>query len=492
MTTTPVRPEPTVVTAELREGSYGSKVLAVEPGGAEMVPSRERHGRPIDLLWTWISPNMEFATVFVGVLAVVAFGQSFTAAVLAIVTGTALGSVTMGVLSSRGPRTGLPQMILSRIGFGRWGNILPAGLNAATAGAGWFAVNSVSGTLALSSLTHMPKGLALAIVVVVQLVLAFLGHNIIQAFERYLVPVLAVIFVVASIVILSKAHPGSLHQHSGSGGFLLMFGATFGYAAGWNPYATDYTRYLPAKTSRLATGLFAGSGVFVSCVLLEVVGAAVVTVPSLHGAFVNFGWFGTNPATLFVAPLATWLAKLTLLAITLGAIAANALNVYSGAMSFLALGIKLPLALRRAIAAVVFGIAGTILAATSLNNPDRYENFLLIIAYWIGPWLGVVLTDQLLRRGRATIGLPFDRHHNPIGGVVAMALGMAVSIPLFSNQTKFVAYVPKHHPAIGDITFEVGFVVSALVYTVLFFATGQRTVAETIVLPEAETATLSA
>ena len=30
------------------------------------------------------------------------------------------------------------------------------------------------------------------------------------------------------------------------GGFLLIVGATFGYAAGWNPYATDYTRYLPA------------------------------------------------------------------------------------------------------------------------------------------------------------------------------------------------------------------------------------------------------
>ncbi len=488
MSTATTHAEPAAVAADIREGTYGAKVLAVEPGGAEMVALSERHGRPIDLLWTWISPNMEFATIFVGVLAIVAFGQSFDAAVVAIVTGTLLGSVTMGVLSSRGPRTGLPQMILSRISFGRLGNVLPAGLNALTAGAGWFAVNSVSGTYALSSLTHMPKGLALAIVVVIQLLLAFLGHNLIQAFERYVVPVLVVIFVIGAVVILTKAHPGSLHQHSGSGGFLVEFGATFGYAAGWNPYATDYARYLPEKTSRFTTGLFAGSGVFVSCVFLEIVGAAAVTIPKIDPG----SWFGNNPATVFTSPMATALGDLVLLAITIGAIAANALNVYSGAMSFLALGIKLPLTLRRAIAAVVFGAAGTVLAATSLNSPDRYENFLLIIAYWIGPWLGVYLTDQVLRRSKRVDGLPFDPRHNPIGGFLAMAIGMAVSIPLFSDQTKFVAVVPKHHPGLGDLTFEVGFVVAALVYTVLFFATGQHRVRDTIVLPDTVEVTLPA
>src|ERR1035441_4109098 len=36
-------------------------------------------------------------------------------------------------------------MVLSRLGFGYWGNVLPAGLNSVTAGIGWFAVNSVSG-----------------------------------------------------------------------------------------------------------------------------------------------------------------------------------------------------------------------------------------------------------------------------------------------------------------------------------------------------------
>ena len=61
------------------------------------------------------------------------------------------------MLSARGPEYGVPQMVLSRISFGWFGNALPAGLNAVIAGIGWFAVNSVSGALALNSLTSMPS-----------------------------------------------------------------------------------------------------------------------------------------------------------------------------------------------------------------------------------------------------------------------------------------------------------------------------------------------
>ena len=97
--------------------------------------------------------------------------------------------------------------------------------------------------------------------------------------------------------------------------------------------------------------------------------------------------------------LATPLADLTLLAIALGAVSANVLNIYSGALSFTAIGIKLPLSLRRAIVALGFGTIGFFLAWSGLHNAgSKYENFLLIIAYWIAPWLAVYFCDMLLRR----------------------------------------------------------------------------------------------
>ena len=468
----------TEVVADVREGQYGDAVATVEPGGAEFIPLSERHGQTRTLFGTWTSPNLEFATIFVGVIAVSFFGQSFWAAVLAIVVGTGLGSIAQGFLASRGPVFGVPQMVQSRISFGFIGNILPAGLNSVTAGIGWFAVNSVSGALALNALLGINDWVCLVFVGIAQTTLAFYGHNLIQVFERWMLPLLGVAFLIASIVILSKSHPGAVHTTQGLGGFLLSVGATFGYACGWNPFASDFTRYFKPETGRSA-GWWSGWGVFVSCVALEIVGAASATIPGSN----------SNPTALFTSHMSTAVADITLIAIAFGAICANALNVYSGVMSFLSTGIRMPLKWRRAVVALGFGSIGFVVAGTGLHNAGTdYENFLLVIAYWIGPWLGVFFTDWLLRRGRRVDGFLFDRKHNPWAGAAAMLIGMAVSIPLFSNQTEFVGIIAKHNPSIGDLTFEVGFVVSAILYWAFYSLAGDKR-SEALVIPEPDRAT---
>jgi nucleobase:cation symporter-1, NCS1 family len=443
---------------EVREGTYGDKVIAVEPGGAEFIPLNERHGRPLQLFWTWTSPNMEFATVFVGLLGIL-LGLSFWETFLAIVIGTALGSITQGILSTSGPQYGVPQMVLSRRGFGYWGNALPAGINSVVAGIGWFAVNSVSGALALNALTHLPEVLCLLIVVALQLAVAFLGHNLIHAFERYAFPVLVIIFLIASVWTLSKAHPGATHQTI-PGAFLIELGATFGYAVGWNPYASDYTRYFKPDTDKKAIAFWAGLGLLLSCVLLETVGAAAGTIAGVaSNANPTAGWTGIFP---------TWLRDLTLLAIVIGGIAANALNIYSGAISFTAIGFKLPLAARRAIVALGFGAIGFFVGWAGLHNAgEDYNNFLLIIAYWIAPWLAVMFCDMYLRRRQDPAQIErllFNRKYANWAGPVAMLVGAGISIWLFSNQTKYIGLVPTHAPDTGDLTFEVGFVLTAVIY----------------------------
>ncbi|MFC4531439.1 purine-cytosine permease family protein [Sphaerisporangium dianthi] len=443
----------------VREGDYGAKVTAVEPGGVEFIPLADRHGTPRQLLWTWMSPNLEFATIFLGVLAVAAFGLSFWQAVLAVTVGTGLGALSHGVLSARGPAAGVPQMVLGRLPFGYWGNLLPSAFNTVAAGIGWFAVNSVSGALALNTLTGLPAWLCLVVVVAAMVVLGFFGHNLVQAFERYAFPVLAVIFLVASVIILTRADPGFAGSGGGLGGFLLTVGATFGYAAGWNPYAADYTRYLPPDAGKRAVGLAAGLGVFVPCVLLEVVGAASVTIG---------GDALGQPTTAFTSHLPGLIAGLTLLAIALGAVSANALNVYSGAMSLLTMGVRLPLTMRRALTAVACGVVGFVVALTGLQDAGhKYESFLLVISYWIGPWLAVVLTDQYLRRGEVPLARLYDRSHRSPAGPIAMLVGVVLSVWLFCNQELYVGLVPSRFPAVGDITFEAGFLIAGVVYVAL-------------------------
>lgn len=443
--------------------AYGDHVLAVEPTGAEPVPDDGRHGRPLQLLWTWTSPNMEFATVFIGVLAVGIFGLGFWSAVLAIVLGTGLGAVAHGFLGLRGPRFGVPQMVAGRSAFGFYGNALPAGLNALSAGLGWFAVNSVSAAYALNTLLHWRLLLCLFIVVILQIAVAFLGHNFIHTAEKYTFPVLAVIFLATSVVILTKSHPSAADgSHAFDGAFLLTMGAAFGYSAGWTPYGSDYTRYLPRDTARWKVALWPGLGVFLSCVVLETVGAASATLAAPEGSTLTGA---------FIHPLPEWLGKLTLLAIAIGGIAANAINIYSGTLSFVAMGIRLPAGVRRATVALVFGVAGTIVAWTGLHDSGhRYENFLLVITYWIGPWLAVVLLDAYLRRDRPdaeTDALLADPTYRNWSGPLAMAVGTALGVLLFSNQSEFTGVVAKQYPQIGDIAFAAGFVGAAIVYLAL-------------------------
>jgi purine-cytosine permease-like protein len=154
-------------------------------------------------------------------------------------------------------------------------------------------------------------------------------------------------------------------------------------------------------------------------------------------------------------------------------------------MSFLALGIRLPLSLRRGIVAIVFGVAGFFLALSGLHNAgEEYTDFLLIISYWIGPWLGVFFMDQFLRRGKRVDGYLFDRKHNPWGGAVAMAVAIGVSIWLFSDQVKYTGLVPTHVKSLGDLAFEVGFVLAAVLYW-LFFRFQRDHGEEVLVIPEA-------
>jgi nucleobase:cation symporter-1, NCS1 family len=281
-------------------------------------------------------------------------------------------------------------------------------------------------------------------------------------------PYLAVVFAIATIVILTKTHYTSGFDHGApvpaggaSAAFVLALFISYGYAVGWNPYASDYTRYLPPSVDRRRVGLWAGLGVFVSCVALEIAGAGVAT---LHGA-------SANPTTNFTAPLGHALGDAVLVGITVGAVAANVLNIYSGSMSFLTLGLELPLRLRRALVATASGALGLgigLAFEAQVGPGSHYENFLLAITYWITPYLAVVLLDYWLRRGDYDEREFFDRRRVRWKAPLAMAMGIAASVPFWDQGHPIpLGYVPKHHPGVGDISFFVGFAVAALVYLVL-------------------------
>src|SRR4029077_14499324 len=128
----------------------------------------------------------------------------------------------------------------------------------------------------------------------------FIGHNMIHQFERIIFPYLTIVFGLATIIILAQAHPGLDFNGKApvafggpSGAFILAVVISFGYAIGWNPFASEYSRYPPRISNPLSVGRAAGLGFFVSAAVLEIAAAAAATISKL----------GANPTEQFANPL---------------------------------------------------------------------------------------------------------------------------------------------------------------------------------------------
>jgi purine-cytosine permease-like protein len=263
-----------------------------------------------------------------------------------------------------------------------------------------------------------------------------------------------VIFAIASVVILSKSHfgaPAAAGGVGGMGGFLLTVGTAFGYAAGWTPYAADYTRYLPATVSTARTGFFRRRWAL-----------RVVCVPGGRRCrSVTIGGDALdNPTAEFTSQLAHPLAKATLLAIAIGAIAANCHQHLFGAMAFVTLGIKLPHHIARALVTVFFGVAGFLVAWWAL--PDAAQSLRGVPAdHRVLDWsvAGRDVRRPILRQAADRRRFLYDRSYANWNGLLSFVIGLVVSVALFSNQEKFVGWVAKAYPALGDVTFFVGFAI---------------------------------
>jgi len=443
--------------------SGSASATAIEIHDVAPIPSAERHGKAWHLFTVWSSPNLEFATVFIGFLAVIAFGLNVWQAIAAVVVGNTLAAVTHGILSTWGPKRGLPQMVLSRSAFGKWGNLLPAGLSTLVAGIGWFAVNSTSGAFALQALTHLPIEASLLIVVIAQIVIAFIGHNLIQKFERYAFYYLVVVFGIASVIVLGQGHYEVAADKTGFNliGFTLTAAAAYGYTAGWTAFASDYTRYLPENTDSKQLGWAAGLGNWFATTLLMIVGAVAWTVASPDG----------NPTANFTGLLHNnLLASLVLLGIAVGSVGANVLNVYSGAMSFLAMGFNVGFKTRRAVMVALAGIIGSITAYSAIKGDfvGKFEGFLLVVSYWVAPWIAIVVTDWFLRGRKLDENLEDNKNW---AGPVAFVIATAGSIIGWCNQ---IAYTGPLANGLGDITPLVGFILAAVLYAVFFKASAKK------------------
>ena len=431
--------------------AYRERVLAIEPHGIEPIDAAERHGRARSLFPLWLSANMGLPVWLVGALAVV-LGLGFTDGVAAIVAGNIVGCGLLALTASMGPAIGLPQLPFTRRSFGARGVYLPALLNWISTG-GWYAVNTVLGTFALARLTSLPFWAALLLLSAGQMLLGVYGYNIIHRFEAVSAALLAAVFVVMTVIGLPQARLGLTSRLAPAdhlGLFVLMTTAVASYVFSWAPYAADYARYLPSGTPKRHVFAAVFGGAFLGCVWLQVLGAAIATI----GLTLTPIDLVTHVMGVFWVP--------ALLAVVLGTLAANALNIYTGSLALLTLDVPL----KRWVSVLTVGGLGGLLALYGSNGYSaKYEQFLLLISYWIGPWLAIVVLDFFL--GRTQDGGTGGRRGAAIAwpGLASFLAGLAVSVPFMNSALYEGPLARLLHGA--DIAYYVGIVVAGGLYYAL-------------------------
>ena len=126
------------VPGTVKTGVADDELFQIEQRGLEPVPDRSRHGHPRELFFIWAAALADFFSFLAGAILISLFGLGVLDSVLVLFAGALAGAVLLGPMSVTGVRTGMPQIMFSRLVFGRRGAVIGGFLTMVIA-IGWFA-----------------------------------------------------------------------------------------------------------------------------------------------------------------------------------------------------------------------------------------------------------------------------------------------------------------------------------------------------------------
>ncbi|CAN5242792.1 cytosine permease [soil metagenome] len=441
----------------------------LEERSYDYVPTNERSGNLRSQTQLWFMINASFLTAATGALGPLS-GLGLPWTIVAIISGSVFGTLFQAFHGAQGPRMGLPQMIQSRAQFGSKGAVLP--LAAATIvqfGFAIFYVQTGASSLGIV-IPAAPIGILQVLVGLAGLVVAAIGYKLVMLAEKTVSYLMIATLIVLTIGVIVLLPVGELLQHSEFvlAPFLLQFGAAATFQIAVAPVVSDYTRYLPVRTSGGAVSASVFFGTLVSAVWIEILGAILaLSFPKLDTVS-GFAKLADNMLPGLSLPV--------MIVSLITCLNAVAVCFYSGSVAFLAAveGFRRFKSTFK-VRGLTIAIIGVLVIIASLIVPSgalgSFSVFLSILVYFLIPWTAVNLTDYyIVRRGVLSISDILKPDGGIYGrwgkaGMISYIVGFIVMIPFFST-TLWVGPAAK---AIGgaDFSFFVGLIVSAGLYLIL-------------------------
>ena len=390
--------EPTVE-EEQERGLLGQ----IEVHSIDWIPDTERHGKTWQQAMLWFLGNFQYFTIPIGFVGP-ALGLSLGWSILAGALGICFGTLFMAFHATQGPIFGLPQMIQTRAQLGYRGVVVALFAVLFT----YMAFN-VADQVLMSTGLHGAFGwnahLVAAGTAVLAALLAIFGYDWVHRVFRFLLVISFPCYAIISVAILIGHAGGHAPHHSGFlfAAFMAQFSVAAAYNITYAPYVSDYSRYMPRKTSArgiIGAVFFGASG---SAIWLIALGAWLATRLNINDGLVGLQVAGDN----VVAPLGSITAVLSATAL----LATMGMNAYGGMLTVLTgidsfKKIKTSRALRIvtviALAIVWYAIGASLSSSTSAVS--AVLNSLTLMLYLLVPWTALNLVDFFfVRRGHYAI-----------------------------------------------------------------------------------------
>ena len=365
-------------------------VRAPEDWGVEPVPEERRSLRPFDFAVLWGDLAVSLLVMVAGSLLVPGLGTQ--QALLAIVIGTALGTVLLALAGVVGTKTGVPTMVALRAPLGIRGSYLASGLNILQL-VGWAALEIIIMSQAARALSSEYLGFSgyyfwIVFFGVVGTLMAMGGPIVVvrQWLQKFGVWVVIAASAWLTWHLFDAYDIGEIWRRDGAGGFPNFFQGidlVIALPVSWLPLVCDYNRF----------GRRAGSAAVGTYIGYAIANAWFFTLGMLYVQALETDPVGFVDALVtMLLPMALgWLALIVLL---VGETDEAFANIYSTAVSIQNLASKL----KHWLLALAVGIVATIAAA----NLDLlgYETFLLLIGGVFVPVFGILLADYFVLRRR--------------------------------------------------------------------------------------------
>lgn len=386
---------------------HRERLPRMERHGIEYIPEHERRSKPSNLYILLLGGSMTFGVFIIGWYPI-AFGLGWWSAVTAIMVGSTVGAIFLGLSGLMGPHSGTNNPVSSGAYFGVAGRLIGSVLEG-TASLAFAAISIWTGGDALASALIKVFGVedseavrlvAYGILSATVTLISVYGHHSMMAALKFVLPTAGLCMVVGMSVYMdefdaSYAGPGDYafgsHLSTWLVSALLCAATVSSYAA----YSGDWTRHIsPARYSdrRTVLTLFLG-GVF------------GMGVCFLWGAFTSAAAFNSGSAdatTPFVfgvveiAPL-WYVPALLYLGLASGTTQA-VINTYGTGLDTSAIIPRL----NRVQATVHACALATVLVYVG-HFYDRIESgmavYLQLLVCFSIPWVVIVVHGHVVRRG---------------------------------------------------------------------------------------------